>query len=100
MLRMLVVLSVGMVLVGLCGCVSVQTPREVNIGSSRPEPVDSSRVPATSSHEDCRDELRRAYQNLRYLEREHAKLERELDECDAERERYEDELERYQERDD
>ncbi len=93
-------------LLWLClGC--VQAPREINIGTSRdrPEPVDSSRVPRTSSHDDCRYELQKAYDNLRYIERENARLKdkaaeykRERDDARHERERYEDELDRCRDR--
>lgn len=89
------------------GCLNVQTPREVNVGTSRerPDPVDSSRVPRTSSHDDCRDELQKAYANLRYLERENARLDdkaveykRERDDARRECERLEDDLEHCRDR--
>lgn len=72
-----------------CGCVSVKAPERIVIGgSARPEPVDSSRVPDTATHDEARRELVKAYQNLQYLERENDRLakqaadyKRERDEC-------------------
>ncbi len=71
------------------GCLSVKAPERIDIGGrSRPEPVDSTRIPPTSSHEHARTELAKAYQNIQYLERENQRLERkaadykrERDEC-------------------
>lgn len=76
----LVALGLGMT--GLTGCFSVKAPEQINIGSgsSRPEPVDSRRVPPTTSHEHARQELAKAYQNIQYLERENDKLRRKIDE--------------------
>lgn len=64
------------------GCFSVKAPEQINIsgGSSRPEPVDSRRIPPTSSHEQARQELAKAYQNIQYLERENDKLRHKIDE--------------------
>lgn len=68
------------------GCVSVKAPERIEIGnSSRPERVDSSRVPPTSSHEHARQELARAYENIRWLERENQRLERKAAEYKRER---------------
>ena len=95
--RVWCLLAAGCLLWAAVGCVSVTAPRSVEIGSSRPEPVDSSRVPATASHEEARRELHKAYQNLQYLERENRQLEekaakykRQRDECKDRLERYED----------
>ncbi|MGD8454496.1 MAG: hypothetical protein PVJ57_21995 [Phycisphaerae bacterium] len=94
----------GLLTLGVCcllwtatGCISVKAPERVVVGESRPEPVDSSRVPETASHEEARQELRKAYQNIQYLERESAhwhekaaEYKRERDECRDKLERYED----------
>jgi len=83
----------------LAGCVSVKAPETVSVGgSSRPEPVDSSRVPATSSHEEARHELAKAYQNIQYLEKENAKLERKVVKYKRSRERCKDQLEECEDR--
>lgn len=71
------------------GCVSVKAPERITINRSpRPEPVDSRRVPQTSSHEQARMELNKAYQNIQYLEDQNRKLasdaqeyKRERDDC-------------------
>lgn len=68
------------------GCLSVKAPERIEIGnSSRPEPVDTSRIPPTSSHEQARQELAKAYQNIQYLERENQRLDRKA--ADYKRER-------------
>ena len=75
------------------GCVNVQAPERVELRAGhRPEPVDSSHVPATQSHEECRAELVKAYENIRYLEGENEHLRDKLAECKRDRERYKDEL--------
>jgi predicted RNase H-like nuclease (RuvC/YqgF family) len=87
------------VMFGLSGCVSVKAPESIQIGSERrPEPVDSSRVPNTASHEEAREELRKAYANLRYYEDELAELQDKAERYKRERERCEDELEECEER--
>ena len=86
------------------GCVSIKAPREINVGArSRPDPVDSSRIPQTASHEQARHELRKAYTYIQWLEREKAELEddkaeykRERDKYKRERDKYKDRLERYE----
>ena len=73
----------------ITGCLSIKAPERIEVGnSSRPEPVDSSRIPPTTSHEQARQELAKAYQNIQYLERENQRLDRkaadykrERDEC-------------------
>jgi hypothetical protein len=73
------------------GCLSINKPLlEVSGGS---EPVDSKRVPATSSHEEARAELKKAYAHIESLERKNAdlsadrdKLKRERDDCRKQRE--------------
>jgi hypothetical protein len=67
------------------GCVSVRAPERITIGTAPPEPVDSARLPATSSHEECRAELEKAYQNVQYLEQQLARAERKADELKRER---------------
>ncbi len=79
--------GLGIGLFALTGCFSVKAPEQINIGggSSRPEPVDSRRVPPTTSHEHARQELAKAYQNIQYLERENEKLRRKIDEMKRDR---------------
>ena len=73
----------GVLLAG--GCVSVRAPERIDIGSSRPEPVDSRRVPYTATHEEARRELEKAYQNIAYLERENERLARRAQQYKRER---------------
>ena len=81
----------------LGGCVSVKAPREINVGgSSRPERVDSNRIPQTASHEEAHHELRKAYKYIQWLERENAELEDDKAKYKRERDKYKDRLERYE----
>ena len=101
--RGLLLLAAGL-LWATAGCVSVKAPENIEIGGgSRPQPVDSSRIPETASHQEARRELRRAYANLRYLEHENERLaakadkyKRQRDECEEQRDRYKDRLEKYE----
>jgi uncharacterized protein len=79
--------TVALVAAGLLGtgCISVKAPERISINSSRPQPVDSRRVPSTRSHEEARAELNKAYQNIQYLEERNRKLERDAQEYKRER---------------
>jgi hypothetical protein len=92
-------LLVATALVVLGGCFSAKAPEKIDVrlGSDRPEPVDSSRVPNPQTMDEARAELRKAYANIQYLEGEvedlehdKAKYKRKLDECEDRLERYED----------
>ena len=94
--RWFMLAAAGLLCVSM-GCVSVKAPEKIQVGSSRPEPVDTSRLPDTATHQECRQELYQAYQNIHYLEGENRRLEekaakykRERDECEDRLERYED----------
>ncbi len=84
-------------LVPLVGCVQVETPREINIGSS---PGAGSRgdrrPPKTSSHAEAREELHKAYDYISRLEDENRRLERKADRYERERDDCRDRLERYE----
>lgn len=82
----------------LAGCVSVKAPERIDtrVGSSRPEPVDSSRVPDPQTLEEARHELRKAYANIQWLEREVADLEEDKADYKRERDKYKDKLEDYE----
>ena len=92
-----VLLAVGGLLWVTTGCVSVKAPERINVGgSSRPEPVDSSRVPNPRTMEEARAELRKAYSNIQWLEDEVADLEKDKARYKRERDECEDRLERYE----
>lgn len=83
--------------IGAAGCVTAPERIDVRVGSDRPAPVDSSRVPRPTTLEEARGELNRAYQNLQYLERENARLgekatkyKSERDDCRRRLKKYED----------
>ncbi len=67
------------------GCINVKAPEKISIGSEPPPPVDSSRIPETTTHEEARAELVKAYQNIQYLERENSRLHAKADEYKHER---------------
>jgi len=94
--RSWVMLAVAALLAASAGCVSVKAPEKIEIGGGRPEPVDSTRIPETSSHEQAREELRRAYENLQYLERENERLREKAEKYKRERDQYKDRLKRYE----
>ena len=93
--RWLVLLAAGM-LSGAVGCINVQTPREINVGTSRPEPVDSSRVPHPQTLAEAQTELDRAYANLQYLERRNAELDNKASKYKRERDACRDRLDKYE----
>ena len=69
-----ILLACCFVVSSLLGCVNVRTPDvQINTGPP-PENVDSSRVPPTATHEEARAELVKAYNHIRYLEHENARL--------------------------
>ncbi|MGE3181726.1 MAG: hypothetical protein AB7N71_08855 [Phycisphaerae bacterium] len=83
----------GVLLSGLMlvGCVSVKAPERVVVnGGSGSRPVDTSRVPPTSSHEDARRKLAEAYQRIDYLEDQLADEKRDNDELERKLDRMED----------
>ncbi len=99
-------LVVGCLLGASAGCFSAKAPERIDVsvgGNSRPEPVDSDRVPDPQTLDEARYELRRAYANVQWLERQVADLEddkaeykRERDRYKKERDEYKDRLERYE----
>ncbi len=93
--RRWLLMGLPVVLAGLAGCVNVKAPERIVLNGD-PPPVDASRVPETTSHADCRDELIRAYQNIQYLERENARLKQRADEYKRERDEARKRLKRYE----
>lgn len=87
-------------LLGLSGCVSVKAPERIDIGGSKPPPVDSGRVPQPATLEEAQRELDRAYQNIEYLERENAKLDKKAREYKRERDEARDRAEHGNNQDD
>lgn len=77
------------------GC--VQAPREINVGTdygrSRQTRIDSTQIPATSSHAEARQELKKAYYRIGQLERDNERLQRKYDECKDKYERAKDKYE-------
>jgi len=69
------------------GCVSVKAPEQITIGGR--EPVDAREVPPTSSHEQARQELARAYAEIRRLQRRVQELEGDKRELELENRRLE-----------
>jgi len=55
-------------------CIQATAPDVYIESGPAPENVDSAQVPATSTHEQCRTELQRAYNQIRYLEHDNRRL--------------------------
>lgn len=84
-MRRLVVGAAAWSILGLAGCVNVQVPEIPESYGGRPAPrVDSSRVPKTRTHDECRVELNRAYEYIGSLERRNQRLENDKDKLKAE----------------
>lgn len=102
--RTWMVLMAGCLVWSLTGCVNVTAPEKIEMGGrAEPEPVDSSRIPPTASHEEARQELEKAYRYVQHLERDNERWEekaqrykRERDKYKKERDRYKDRLEDYE----
>ncbi|MFQ5806803.1 MAG: hypothetical protein ACE5I3_10175 [Phycisphaerae bacterium] len=93
--------AAGCLLWANAGCVSAKAPERIEVsvgGSSRPEPVDSGRVPDPRSLEEARVELREAYANIQWLEREVADLEKEKAKYKRERDKYKKQRDEYKDR--
>lgn len=88
-------LAVGLLML-VSGCVQIKAPERINIGGEPPPPVDSSRVPPTSTHEEARAELVKAYQNIQYLEQQNARLRSKADEYKRERDECRKQLKKYE----
>ncbi len=78
------------------GCLNVRLPERVEVGNAQPEPVDSSRIPNTSTHAEARAELRKAYENIQYLEHENQRLQEKAAKYKRERDEYKDRLKKYE----
>lgn len=78
------------------GCVSVKAPERIEIGGSRPAPVDTSRIPPITTVEQGRDELCKAYQNIQYLEQENRRLKEKAENYKHERDNCRKRLEKYE----
>ena len=73
----------------LAGCVTARAPEKIYIGSGpTSENVDSAHVPATTTHEEARAELVKAYDQIRYLEHRNERLSDKLREAREDRDEY------------
>jgi peptidoglycan hydrolase CwlO-like protein len=91
-----VVLLVGVICQS--ACVNVRTPDvRINAGPP-PEKVDSKRVPATSSHEEARAELEKAYRQIRYLEDQNRRLAEKVEKEKSRAKEYEEKYERLKDK--
>lgn len=78
-----------------CGaCVSVERP--LVEFQQEPEPVDSRRIPPTSTHAEARAELEKAYGYIQGLERKNADLERDKQKYKRERDDARSRLKKYE----
>lgn len=83
----------------LVGCLNVQAPEKIEIGSGRGrEPIDTSRIPETRSHEEARQKLAEAYERIKYLEGKVNSLEKDKRELKKDKEDIKDKYEREKKR--
>ena len=84
------VLCVGSAGLLAAGCLSVGTPREINVNTDvgGREHVDASSVPATRDHEEARQKLDEAYAEIRSLRSKVDKLEGDKKDLKRERDGY------------
>jgi hypothetical protein len=94
--RACLLVALGGLICMSAGCLNVRMPEKVEVGTAQPEPVDSSRIPETATHEEARAELRKAYENIQYLEHENQRLHDKADKYKRERDQYKDRLKRYE----
>jgi len=88
-------------LLGVAGCLQVQAPKEINVGTGRGhEPIDTSRVPPTQSHEEARQKLAEAYDRISYLEGKVRGLEKDKRELKSDLEECKDKMKRQRKNDD
>ena len=76
-MRRILSLVLLFLLIGLgsqSACVNARAPDIYVDTGPPPERVDSAQAPATSTHEQARTELDKAYRQIRYLEHENARL--------------------------
>jgi hypothetical protein len=88
--------AAGGVLATTAGCFSAKAPEKIVIGGGEPEPVDSSRVPNPTTLDEARYDLRKAYANIQYLEKENKRLRGKADKYKHERDQYKDRLKKYE----
>lgn len=99
-LALLLLAVVGTAVIASAGCVNLKAPEQINVGTGRHEPVDASKVPPTSSHEEARQKLAEAYGEIQHLQSKVAGLERDKRELKAEREECEKKYKKLKDRHD
>ena len=82
--------SVGLMVLFASGCLSARAPENIYIGTGGPAPqdVDSNKLPPTTTHEEARAELVKAYDHIRYLEHRNHRLENKLEDARQDKEEY------------
>jgi hypothetical protein len=89
MAKIIAGLVVLMLSISFSGCANITLPEKIEVGhGGGSQKVDSSRVPQTRNHEECRQELIKAYAYIRNLERRNQKLEKDKAELKASLKRY------------
>ena len=94
--------GVGLVVLVTSGCLSARAPENIYIGTGGPAPqdIDSNRVPPTTTHEQTRAELVKAYDHIRYLEHRNHRLEDKLQDARKDKEEYKRKYKRLKDQDD
>lgn len=95
--RILVVAGALAVLLGLsaAGCVDVDA--KMDLGGPSGKDIEAVDVPQTSSHADCRTELREAYRKIQILKRDNERLRHKIKDLEKDKDELKDRCERYKE---
>lgn len=78
--------GVGLMALACCGCLNVEVPADVRVGSSEPPRVNQSKRPRT--YDDAVVAWEKACQRNAWLENENARLERKYREAKRDKEKY------------
>jgi len=93
-MKRVILVAVLLVMTALIGCAQVSVDVPEGLISQRPR-VDSSKVPPTTTHSECRQQLEIAYGEIRRLERKVDGLEKDKKELKDENKKLEKQLKKY-----
>ena len=77
---------IGLFTLGCVGCLSIEAPSDVQIGSAEPPPIDRSNAPQT--YDEAMHAWEQACQRNAWLEKENARLDRKYDDAKKDKEKY------------
>jgi len=95
----------GHLLASLCGlflftaCLNVKAPERIEVhGGGSYEDTGPAEIPPTSTHEEARAELQKAYDRIALLKRENSRLHRKIDDLEEDLDKAKDERDEYKDR--